>query len=110
MVQYIATLKGLTPDGNSALRRTLTPKVNKVIAAALKKTAITNSNKELVNSTADSCVIEWCFDLKGLSAMAFTGKGGFVWWEEKMSEKMRYFDQAEKVVKGKDYTIEWRQL
>jgi len=108
VVQYVATLKGLTPNGNSALRRSLTPKVNKVIAAGLKKSGIINSNKELTTANADSCVIEWHFDLKGLSAMAFTGKGGFIWWKENMEKKMRHFDYAEEVINGTDYTIEWR--
>jgi len=106
MVVYTAKLVGITPIGNEALKNSLTAKVHKVIAAGLKKSGISNVNKEI---SPEPYTIEWKFDLRGLSAMAFAGKGGFTWWKEKMDDKLAGFDQAEEVRRDTDYTIEWRE-
>lgn len=103
---FIATLKGLTERGEGALRRSIHPSMNRVVRQGLDKGGIKPTQKILQETPL---VVEWRFDISGISKYAFNSKKGFEWWIEQFEEKLKYFDKAEEVTKNKDYTIQWRE-
>lgn len=105
---FVATLKALTKPGDEALRRSVDPVMHKLVRQGLLKSGI-KQNQVLV-SEKPLAVVEWRFTLSGLSKYAFGNSSkGFEWWTEQFEEKLKNFDKAEEVTKGKDYTISWRK-